>query len=83
MLGRENGHYAIKDECLNRMIFFGKRSLRKATREYAAHYHGERNHQGIGNRLIEHVNRNGFDLGAIQCVERLGGLLRFYNRAVA
>ena len=39
---------SIKDECLNRMIFFGERSLRKATREYAAHYHRERNHQGIG-----------------------------------
>ena len=44
---------SIKDECLNRMIFFGERSLRKATREYAAHYHRERNHQGIANRLIE------------------------------
>jgi len=28
---------SIKDECLSRMIFFGGRSLRKATREYAAH----------------------------------------------
>ncbi len=32
---------SIKDECLHRMIFFGERSLRKATREYAAHYHRE------------------------------------------
>jgi putative transposase len=38
---------SIKDECLNRMIFFGERSLRKATREYATHYHRERNHQDI------------------------------------
>ncbi len=30
------------------MIFFGERALRKATREYVAHYHRERNHQGIG-----------------------------------
>ena len=36
---------SIKDECLDRMIFFGERSLRKATREYAAHDHRERNHQ--------------------------------------
>ena len=28
---------SIKDECLNRIIFFGERALRKATREYAAH----------------------------------------------
>ncbi|MCZ6807076.1 MAG: integrase core domain-containing protein, partial [Deltaproteobacteria bacterium] len=35
---------SIKDECLSRMIFFGGRSLRKATREFAAHYHSERIH---------------------------------------
>jgi transposase InsO family protein len=28
---------SIKDECLNRLIFFGERSLRKATREFVAH----------------------------------------------
>jgi hypothetical protein len=49
---------SIKDECLNRMIFFGERSLRKATREYAAHYHRERNHQGIDNRLIAPLHRS-------------------------
>jgi transposase InsO family protein len=74
---------SIKDECLNRMIFFGERSLRKATLEYTAHYHAERNHQGLDNRLIEPAKANGSDIGAIGCMERLGGLLRFYNRAVA
>ncbi|MCY2952982.1 MAG: hypothetical protein NTU53_13555 [Planctomycetota bacterium] len=29
----------IKDECLHRMIFFGEQSLRKAAREFLAHYH--------------------------------------------
>ena len=57
---------SIKDECLNRMIFFGERSLRKATREYAAHYHRERNHQGIDNRLIE---------SDAACRIRLGGVI--------
>ncbi len=74
---------SIKDECLNRMIFFGERSLRKATREYAAHYHGERNHQGLDNRLIEPDDRVTSTFGAIECVQRLGGLLRFYHRAAA
>jgi len=64
---------SIKDECLSRMIFFSERSLRKATREYAAHYHRERNHQGIENQLIEPSGR----------AERLGGMLRFYHRAAA
>src|SRR6185369_3318149 len=42
----------IKESCLDRMILFGEGSLRKATREFLFHYHGERNHQGLGNRLI-------------------------------
>ena len=74
---------SIKDECLNRMIFFGERSLRTATREYAAHYHGERNHQGIDNRLIEPGGREASASGSIECVQRLGGMLRFYHRAAA
>ncbi len=74
---------SIKDECLSRMIFFGERSLRKATREYAAHYHGERNHQGIDNRLIEPAGRDESTLGAVESVQRLGGLLRFYRSAAA
>jgi putative transposase len=43
---------SIKDECLNRMIFFGQASLRRAIGEYMGHYHEERNHQGLENRLI-------------------------------
>ena len=74
---------SIKGECLNRMVFFGERSLRKATLEYTAHYHAERNHQGLGNRLIEPASRNGSRLDPIRCMERLGGMLRFYNRAIA
>ena len=74
---------SIKDECLNRMILFGEQSLRKATREYAAHYHRERNHQGIDNRLIERGNRSDSACSAIECAQRLGGMLRFYHRAAA
>jgi hypothetical protein len=42
----------IKESCLERMIFFGEGSWRTAIREYLAHYHIERNHQGLGNRII-------------------------------
>src|SRR4029450_247783 len=44
---------SIKDECLNRMIFIGQASLRRAVGEYIEHYHRERNHQGLGNRLLQ------------------------------
>jgi transposase InsO family protein len=74
---------SIKYECLNRMIFFGERSLRKATQEFAAHYHTERNHQGLNNRLIEPDGREALTCGKVECVQRLGGTLRFYRRAAA
>jgi transposase InsO family protein len=74
---------SIKDECLSRMIFFSERSLRKATREFAAHYHAERNHQGLDNRLIESGGRVESAIGRVTCRERLGGMLRFYHRAAA
>jgi putative transposase len=74
---------SIKDECLNRMIFFGERSLRRLTKTFVAHYHRERNHQGLDNRLIEPDSREGLSRGAIDRVQRLGGMLRFYRRAAA
>ena len=74
---------SIKDECLHRMIFLGERSLRKATREYTAHYHRERNHQGIDTRLIEPADHAESVSSAIECGQRLGGMLRFYHRAAA
>jgi transposase InsO family protein len=45
----------IKENCLEQMIFFGQESLRNSIREFIAHYHRERNHQGLGNRLITPV----------------------------
>ena len=34
----------IKESCLERMILFGESAVRKATAEFMAHYHRERNH---------------------------------------
>jgi putative transposase len=70
---------SIKSECLGRMIFFGESSLRRAIREYLAHYHAERAHQGLGNERIERTESTG--TGAVECCERLGGILKNYRRA--
>ncbi len=69
---------SIKSECLDRMIFFGESSLRQALREYLEHYNRERAHQGIGNKVID-ARPPG--RGEIRCHERLGGLLKHYQRA--
>ena len=42
----------IKESCLERIIFFGEEALRQAVTDFIAHYHLERNHQGLANRLI-------------------------------
>jgi len=73
----------VKEECLERIIFLGERSLRNALREFLAHFHSERNHQGLGNRLIEPSDEVGKPTGKIQCRERLGGLLQYYYRQAA
>ena len=43
---------SINEECLDRLIPIGERHFRRSIRAYVAHYHRERNHQGIANELI-------------------------------
>ena len=70
---------SIKSECLDKLILFGERSLRRACSEYLTHYHAERNHQGLENKLIGGPGSIGD--GQITCHERLGGLFKHYDRA--
>jgi len=74
---------SIKEECLNRMIFVGHVSLRRAVSEYMFHYHAERNHQGLENRLLYTPRLVPADSGPIGCHARLGGMLNFYYRKAA
>ena len=74
---------SIKESCLDRMILFGEASLRRAVHEFVAHYLTERNHQGLGNRLILPDRQDLENSGAVQCREHLGGLLNYYHRAAA
>jgi transposase InsO family protein len=73
----------IKESCLGRMILFGEGFLRKAIREFLAHYHGERNQQGLGNRLIIADESHAGNAGAIRRRARLGGMLNYYYRQAA
>jgi hypothetical protein len=74
---------SIKDDCLNRLILFGEKSLRKAVREYLAYYHHERNHQGLNDQIIAPDEDMGCVAGKIKCRERIGGLLKYYYRDAA
>ena len=71
---------SVKDEALSRMILFGEGSLRHALHEYVEHYHHERNHQGKDNVLLfPPTSQDTVREGPLQCHERLGGLLRYYE----
>jgi transposase InsO family protein len=75
---------SVKDEALSRMILFGEHSLWHVLNEYVHHYHQERNHQGKGNVLLfPRPSPAGEDEGTIECRERLGGLLKYYEREAA
>ena len=74
---------SIKTELLNRLVFFGIRSLNRALNSYAAHFNSERPHQGIGNTLIDPDDSLLANTGEVIRHERLGGLLSFYHRRAA
>src|SRR5881396_1102040 len=57
---------SIKEGCLERMIFFGEDSLRNAICEFVEHYHHERNHQGLDNRLIISCNATPSKTGTVR-----------------
>ena len=76
---------SAKSECTSKLVFFGEQSLWTAMREYLAHYHEERNHQGKDNLLLfPAADHDPTRMeGDIQCRERLGGLLKYYYREAA
>jgi Integrase core domain/Thiolase, N-terminal domain len=74
---------SVKEECLDRMIFVKQAPLRHALTQYLIHYHGERNHQGLGNQLLRPPAAIEIPDGPIIRRQRLGGMLSYYHRAAA
>ncbi len=76
---------SVKSDALPQFILFGEKSLRHVLSEYLAHYHEERCHQGLGNVIPFPTSpvANDRESGPIECHERLGGTLKFYDRKAA
>jgi len=74
---------SIREGCLDRMVLIGEPSLHRAIRQFGVHYHGERNHQGLENKIIRPEFTPFPTAGAIKCRRRLGGLLNYYYREAA
>ena len=73
---------SAKTECLERVVLLGEQHLRAAVREFVEHYHEERPHQGLDNKLIV-PQATVIGTGPLHCHERLGGVLKFYYREAA
>src|SRR5688500_19118562 len=65
---------SVKGECTQRMVFFGRSSLERALTHYVAHYHEERNHQGLQNRLLRCSDGPINLAGRVKRRQRLGGM---------
>jgi transposase InsO family protein len=74
---------SIKEEALGHMVMLGEPALSYVIHQYLAHYHAERNHQGLTNQLITPELDLGSHTGQVRRRERLGGLLRYYYRDAA
>jgi transposase InsO family protein len=76
---------SIKSECLDKLVPLGEGRLRVAISGFVEHYHLERNHQGLDNRLLTAVaapaNENAGPAAPIARRERLGGILSYYYRS--
>jgi transposase InsO family protein len=74
---------SIKEDALDQMLLLSERSLSSVIQQYLAHYHAERNHQGLGNQRIAPEPVLSRQSGAVVRRDRLGGLLSYYYREAA
>ena len=78
---------SIKRECLEQFLVFGERHLTYLIQEYLRYYHEERPHQGLENRPPNSAEPPTEILqvepGQVICRERLGGVLKHYERRAA
>ena len=77
---------SLRQECLDHLVHFGLRRLQRVLDQYREFFNVHRPHQGIGNRVPGEVGTEtpvpvGSDLGAVECDEFLGSLLKSYRRA--
>ncbi len=79
---------SIQIECLDHFVVLGAAHLNHLVEELVTHYHEEQPHQGFDNKFIASAEPPPEDelipsLSEVACRERLGGLLRNYERRAA
>ncbi len=74
----------VRRELLDHLLVFGRLHLEYVLREFITHYHEERPHQGLGQRVPRQPRLpSTSETGPVIRRDRLGGLLHEYRRAAA
>ena len=74
---------SIRRECLDHMIIFGEKHLRKVLREYCDYYHESRTHLGLEKDCPEPRAVEPPELGKVVSIPQVGGLHHRYSRMAA
>jgi transposase InsO family protein len=74
---------SIRRECLDHVIVFNERHLRRVLRDYVIYYHGSRTHLGLEKDCPRSRPIEPPDLGPIRIEPMVGGLHHRYSRQVA
>lgn len=74
----------LQQECLDQFAVFGEQHMDYLVKEFVKHYNQERPHQGKENeRLVPGDEVDILPMDSVECLERLGGLLKHYHRQAA
>jgi transposase InsO family protein len=73
---------SLKSESLSHLMIFSKGQLQFAVQQYIQFYNTQRPHQGLDNEIPKPPGTE-MATGEISCRERLGGLLKSYERLAA
>ncbi len=71
---------SLRRECLNHMIIFSERQLRRVLRDYLAYYHQARPHMALANNAPEPRAVEPVCQGRVRAIPYLGGLHHRYAR---
>jgi transposase InsO family protein len=73
----------VRWECLDHILVYGERHLRRILREYIRHYNTERPHRGLSLQTPESTLTLYDPGGSVVRTSRLGGLINEYHRKAA
>src|SRR5207248_1771380 len=74
---------SIRRECLDHIIIFGERSLRRALASYASYYHSWRTHLSLGKDAPQFRRMQPSAEGQVVEIREVGGLHHHYERRAA